>query len=258
MVCRLTETANRGAQRRGTSGLRDRQIFGLLRGPFGDGQTDGAYVVGQFAGRLVAVFRTLLQCLQDNPVQLRGDARIELRRRRRFHVQHRREDRHGVRSAERRASGQAFVQHRAQREQIALRPEIATLRLLRRHVLWSTQNGSGAGLDAGDGGVALLRRGLPLLEHFRQAEVQDFHLAALVDHDIGGFDVAVDNPTAVRFAQGGGHLFDHLARLHEGHGAVLQRLVQVLAAHQFHHQEGLPVGGFAIVVHLGDVGVVKR
>jgi hypothetical protein len=50
--------------------------------------------------------------------------------------------------------------------------------------------------------------------HLRQPEVGHLHHAVIADHDVGRFDVAVDDPALVRIGQGIAHMRG------DGHGVL--------------------------------------
>ena len=62
---------------------------------------------------------------------------------------------------------------------------------------------------------------------------------------------------AVRLGQSLRHLFHNSQRLLDRHGAAAQHMEQVLAAHQFHDDEGMSFRGFSIVVDTGDMRMVE-
>jgi hypothetical protein len=89
-----------------------------------------------------------------------------------------------------------------------------------------------------------------------QPEVQELRLPAVRDEDVRGLDVPVDDPLAVGGLQRIRHLRSQLQQpLH------LQRLaadpvLQGLAFHQLHHEEGVPLVLSDLVDH-ADVGMVE-
>ena len=96
-----------------------------------------------------------------------------------------------------------------------------------------------------------------LLHLLGEAEIQNLHLTPLAEHDVGRLDVAVGDSLAVRLAQSLRHLFDNAQRLRHRHRAAAQHMKQVLAAHQLHHDEGMPFRGFSVVVDTGDMRMVE-
>ena len=90
------------------------------------------------------------------------------------------------------------------------------------------------------------------------AKVEHAHRAVGQEHDVFGFDVAVDDAVAVGVAQGQGGLAGNVEGLLPGQGAPLvQDLAHVLAGHVFHDQV-VDVAVGAIVEHRDDVHLGRR
>jgi len=171
-------------------------------------------------------------------------------------MQDSRQNFHRVDARERRLAGQAFVQHRSQGEQIAARRERRIARLFGRHIGWRAQYRALGGGGSADCRAVLVRLSR-LLVQLGQPEIQHLHLAALVDDDVGGLDVAMDDAAAMRFAERLRHFLGDAHGLQHRHAAALQQVREIFAGHQFHDEEGLAAGGLAIVVDAGDVGVIQ-
>ena len=100
--------------------------------------------------------------------------------------------------------------------------------------------------------------------HLRNAEIEDLHRLGLArigiphQHDVGGFEVAVNDPFRVRVLEGEQDLASDVAC-----ASWLQRplagqhLCQRLARHELHDQEELAVRAMAEIGHRDDVGVGK-
>ena len=89
-------------------------------------------------------FRAVQQPLNDL-VQLEGNIRVDGADRRRLAVEHGIQRQTPGFSRERLLSGNHFIQHRAEREQIARRIERLSPHLLGRHVIHAANRGSGTG-----------------------------------------------------------------------------------------------------------------
>jgi hypothetical protein len=88
-------------------------------------------------------------------------------------------------------------------------------------------------------------------ERLGQAEVEHLDLPLGGDLDVGGLEVAMDDPLAVRLLQGGGDLRGQLQGLFDRQGSLERR-----ARHVLQHEVGLPAG-FLQAIDGGDVGVIE-
>ena len=83
-------------------------------------------------------------------------------------------------------------------------------------------------------------------------------MALRVDHQVGRLDIAVDDAFGVRMAQGLQQLVDDGQSARNGQAlAGHQRLVQIVALHQFHDNVGQPAVT-PLVEHLDDVRVMRQ
>ena len=157
----------------------------------------------QVRRRLVAELAVLLESLFEDLPELARHRRVRFRQRLRRTVQDRLED-DGVGVAlERHLPGRHLVEHRAEREEVGPRVRELPPGLLRRHVVHGPHHRPGSrerpGSDGGDELRDFLsrfgsgRRGFDL----REAEIEDLHLSAVVDHDVGGLQVPVRDPLRV-------------------------------------------------------------
>ena len=89
-----------------------------------------------------------------------------------------------------------------------------------------------------------------------QAEIGDLHSPALVDQDVLGLDVAVDDAFVVSELQGVANLRHDRQRLLRRHPAGLNRLPQVHAVDIFHDEEIQPLG-LAEIVDGDDVRMAQ-
>jgi hypothetical protein len=134
-------------------------------------------------------------------IERRRDVSIDPARRRGLPVQDRVEDQSGRRSVERPAAGRHFVQHDAQREEIAAGVERLAACLFRRHV------GRGADdvtrvrqVPAGH------RRRFRDLREFRETEIENLRVAASREKEIRRLQIAMDDAAGVRRLERIGHL----------------------------------------------------
>ena len=114
--------------------------------------------------------------------------------------------------------------------------------------------GHGGRQRGGDAGDEVCGAGLKELEG---AEVEEFDGALTGDHDVAGFEIAVEDEVAMDVGDGSAEL-DHLAEdlVDGGFGGVAD-LVQALAVDHFHDEEGDAFVGDAAIEQAGDVGVLE-
>ena len=147
-------------------------------------------------------------------------------------------------AAERLTAGEQFEEQHPGRVDVAARVDLSGADLLGRQIRGGAEDDAGRG-DAGFGDGA------------HQPEIGHFHVAGVGDQDVLGFDVAVDEPCAVRgaeAAEGGDADRGDGVR---GHGAAFaQQLAEAAAANQFHHQESDVVVD-ALVVHRDQSGMTQ-
>ncbi len=147
----------------------------------------------------------------------------------------------------------------AEREQVAPPVHLPAARLLGRKIQRRADDHVAARLHRQVRQRVLAGLGLVLLvELLRQTEVQDLHLAALVDDHVRGLDVAVHHAAPVRRRQRLGHVGHDLDRAREVQPRARQNLAERLARHQLHHDVRLTGLRLAVVVHGGDVPVTDR
>jgi hypothetical protein len=150
--------------------------------------------------RLVAIFGSLGERLQDDAVERARQAGIELRGRRRIDVDDLRGDLDDRAPGKCRTTRDALVEQRAEREEIAARVNRPTACLFGRQIKRRADHHVAARHGTLQG--LRLRRAESLVlraDELRQPEVQNLHLAALVDDDVRRLDVAMDDPDAMRF-----------------------------------------------------------
>ena len=91
----------------------------------------------------------------------------------------------------------------------------------------------------------------------RQPEVQNLDLAALVQKDVGGLDVTVNDAERVRVLEGVGHLHANIQHLIEPQGLLGNPLPQRCPFQQLHDEERL-VAVATDVVQRADVRMIER
>jgi hypothetical protein len=91
---------------------------------------------------------------------------------------------------------------------------------------------------------------------FREAEVENFGLAAAGDEDVGGLDVAMDDALGVGGVEGVGDFEGDFEEGVEVEGVAVDAMLKGGAVEILHGDEGLAVL-FADVVDGADVGVVQ-
>ena len=95
-----------------------------------------------------------------------------------------------------------------------------------------------------------------MLGELRQAEVHDFDLALFVQHQIGGFDVAVNDATAVSRLQALGGLSGDVDYLVEFERAIADFVLDGAARDEGHSEEGLSLG-LVDFIDGANVGMVE-
>ena len=182
---------------------------------------------------LIAKFAIRLQALRDDALQLRRclDAQPDGLR--------------GPRPLDH------FVENQAEAPDVGAVIHGLAAGLLRRHVGGCSHHDTLP--RAGNRGHVRLRCGRPALG---EAEIEDFHVVARPDEDVGGFDIAVDDARGVRGVQRVGDLRAHVegcvqAQRTGGEPIFQRRALQIL------HDDERPPVLLADVVDGADVRVVQ-
>ncbi len=174
----------------------------------------------------IAIGRVLGRRPRDDVVHDRGHLRHQEGGGRRILPDHAHEDGGDVLRRECRAADEEEIEDGPEREQVGATVDRPAQRLLRRHV------------ERGPEEVPARRQVSLLLGQSRDAEVQDLGLARGQEHDVGGLDVAVNDPLPMRVVQPFRHALHDAERLAPRHGAGRghdrgERLaVQVLEGHE--------------------------
>lgn len=211
----------------------------LPRGPV----EDAAQLGRQLSGGGVAQLRVLRQSALEDALKAGREA-CELRR----DVGERRvddpvDDLGHVGPLEGPAAGEHLEQHDPQGEDVRPSGDLAAQELLRRHVTRCAEDL-----------VALVAE--RDLVQTRDAEVGELHLARLVEEDVGGLDVPVDDAHGVEIVERRGDLGHQVdGALEVELAAGRQDLGQAAAAHVLHGHEDRPVGPLDQVIDRDDVRV---
>lgn len=216
-----------------------------------DGAQELLEVRLELAHRLVAGRHILGRRLFENALQPFGNGRIDGRQRRERLMHDGVHDIHRAFALKWEAAGCHFVDDDAQREHIRTGINRAATGLLRRHVTGRAKGNTGLG-QLHDGLIAnVFGRG------FRQAKIENLGLSTLIDNDVGGFDIPVNDAPLMRCGQRIGQLDSN------GEGAFhIQRpppyhLLEAFAFEVLHDDEMQPTV-LVDFIDRADVRVVKR
>ncbi len=181
-------------------------------------------VVGQVLCRRVAIGRTLGHRLARDCFEFARNASKRRAHRRRFVLDDLTQDALSW-PLERQSTGEQFVEHNTQRVDVAARvgQMAGAAGLFGRHVCGGAEYG----------GVGCERR-VALQPH--QAEVADVRLAALVDQDVRGLQVAVKHALGVSVVGRLGQFAHEVRRIGRGKRALLQEAGERLAEHARGHR----------------------
>ena len=103
-------------------------------------------------------------------------------------------------------------------------------------------------------GVAARRPGRP--RHFGQAEIKNLGVTAIGNEDVRRFDIAMDNPFAVRGLKRVGHFNCEREQALLFHGSAFNQVLQCLARKTFHHDEQMSIV-LADLVDGANVGMIQ-
>ena len=106
-------------------------------------------------------------------------------------------------------------------------------------------------------GLGFLRLGRASRGDFREAEVEDFGVAAFGDENVGGLDVAMDDAFGVGGVECVGDFDGDAEETIEFEGLAGDDVLERDAIEKFHGDEGCAVF-FADVVDGADVGMIER
>ena len=187
---------------------------------------DAAEGFPHFRRALISLAGILLQAFHDDRAQPGRDAGVELGGVPRSFVEMHVEELFDALRFERRTAGQHFVHENAQGIEVRTRVRGLALDLLRRDI----------GRRAAPGAEPVPAR---LVEEAGQPEIHDLRLAFLVDHDVLGLEVAMDDAQAVGFGEPVADLAGDGDGLAGGEAADLaDEALQVLALDVLHGDVG--------------------
>ncbi len=152
------------------------------------------------------------------------------------------------------AAGAHFVEENAEGKNVGAMVERAAGDLFRRHVGGCAQDDADLRLCGSHGGVAGGALGVDV---FCEAEIEDFDAAVMGDHDVGGFEVAMDDALFVR---GGERVGDSLGDFDDLRGRKatgVREAVERLAFDEFHGEE-VDAFGFFDREDGDDVRMIER
>src|SRR5438105_1896386 len=202
-------------------------------------------VLEHFPAALIALFRLFRQGFHHYGADSGMNRGINLTRRNGFLVDNFVDDRGDVLSRERLFAGNHFIEHDAERKNIAAAIHRAALHLFGRHITGRAHNVRG------------LLRGAKL-KNLSGAEVGNFDGVVGSEHQVGGLNVAVND---VAFM---GELQSVAGLIQDAQGAgqrervsAIQKSLEALAFHQFHGDVVQPVF-FAGVEDHHDIGVSEQ
>ena len=159
----------------------------------------------------------------------------------------------GCCSGECRVAGDQFVHHDAETPYVGTSVCSETPRLLRRHIVNRAEHDARHGIGEPDCLSVVTRC---MFRKLRQAEVEHLHDAVLPDHDVLGFDIAVNNPRGVGRGQCRRHVRGDIQHLPELVPSSSHTLSQTLAVDKFSCDEGRAVLS-PDLVNRQDVGVIQ-
>jgi hypothetical protein len=222
-------------------------------------------VRANFGGDLITHLAVFLQRLLQNFFELRRNIRIDANGRGRHAIQDGFKGDSGGFAAEGHGAGGHFVQHGAERKKIAARVEFLAANLFGRHVSDGAHGGAGAGkhvlrIARGVGrssyGFTYTRAARVRRQQFRQAEIENFGVAAASDEKIGGLDVAMNDSLGVRGVQRVGDFDADVEQAVHFQRVAVHSVLQRSAVEKFHGDEGFAVF-FADIVDGANAGMVQ-
>ncbi len=212
------------------------------------GRLDGPVVpqvFEHFAATLVALVGLFFQRPHDYRADPRMNGRINLPWGNGLFVDDLVDHRGDVLSRERFFAGHHFIEHHAQREDVAAAIYRAALHLFRRHVARGAHYVGGL-LDGAE------------LQNFCRAEVCDLDGIVGGEHEVRGLDVAVNDVPLMRELQRAASLIHDAQRARQRKGvAVIEQCLQTFSLHQF-HGDVVQAVFFARVENHHDVGMRQQ
>ena len=196
----------------------------------------------------------LLHRLADDAFQFDRNLRIQIPRRHRLGCSTASSVTSEFCPGERLFAGGHLVQHHAKRKQVAAGVDRLAAGLLRRHVDGGSRNHAHSGQRVVGASVVF---GPEVVHQLRQPEVENLHLSAGGQKDVGGLDVAMDDALGVRRHQRVGHLHPDVEHLSIAIGVAGDVLLQALPLKLLHDDEGVAVVVFN-AVDRADIRMVQQ
>ena len=166
-------------------------------------------ICAQIRGALITDVAIFLQAFLDDALQILGERRVDLQRRHRIAVQYGVEDQRGGFALKGQATGRELVQNRTSGKNIASGIDLVAAGLLRGNVGDGADGGSRTGEIFGGseaGGFAVAGRCGVLFGKFGQAKIENLEQAQIIQKQIGGFDVAMNDALAMSCVEAIRHL----------------------------------------------------
>ena len=177
------------------------------------------------------------QAAQDDLLQVTWHVRNDVGRRLRVRAQNGAERVRNGRARERAGAGDHLVQHGAEAEDVASCIYLPAGGLLGRHV----RGGSGNRAWRAKRQIRCVSQfrfvGSVIPNQLGQAEVEHLHRAVRADHDVGRFQIAMDDAARVSRRQRIGDRYGDPQHLAEAHAVPRNERIEALAAHVLHDDE---------------------
>ena len=170
-------------------------------------------------------------------------------------------------AAERARSGQHFVQHAPEREDVRTLVDDGAPCLLWRHVGGSAHHDACVRQPGTCRPVASICVLFRRRQNLRESEIENLHLAIRLQHDVGRLEIAMDDAPVVGGFESVRDVVSDAQRLGRGDRPITQALGQCPAGDQLHDdrartsRRGLPRAcrwKFFQSVDLRDVGMIQR
>ena len=208
---------------------------------------------------LISLGAVFLHRLADDGFEICRHCRIHRSGCRGFLIDDRMQRGHHIRSREGLLASGHFIQHHAERKNIAADIQILGARLLRRHIDRRPRNHPHLGEGFLQRRVGR-RAHAAFFRELRQSEVENFYLPVRHKKNVCRLDVAMHNPLGMRRRQRVGDLHGNLEQFIHFHrlpdGMVTDPLFQALALKLLHHDERMAVV-VVNVVNRADVRMVE-
>ena len=213
---------------------------------------------------LIAEITILFQRPADDVAQLVRHVRVVAQGRLRRAIQNFGKNDAGRVATKRKYARGHLIEHYAKGKNVTASIEILAAHLLGGHVSHGANGGSGTGEvvgvdthshgSVGGGGGTDTRLGV---DHFGEAKVQDFGVAALGNEDIGGLNVAVQDAFGMGSVKGIGEVDGNFHDAGNVQSTGGDKIFKCDAVKMFHGDEALAFV-FANFVNSADIGMIER